>query len=106
MKKIYRLEFYVPDTHLDTVKAAIFKAGAGAMGNYDCCSWETSGTGQFRPLEGSNPFIGTLSRIEQVKEYKVETICEESVLTEVIKALKQAHPYELPAYHIIEAFIE
>ncbi len=105
MKKNYRLEFYVPETHLDAVKTAIFKAGAGIMGNYDCCSWETSGTGQFRPLEGSNPFIGTLSKIERVKEYKIETICEESVLDGVIKALKQSHPYELPAYQIIEAFI-
>lgn len=104
MKKIYRLEFYVPEKHLNSVKSAIFKAGAGIMGNYDCCSWETSGTGQFRPLEGSNPYIGTQLKTEQVKEYKVETICEESVLSEVITALKQSHPYEVPAYQIIEAF--
>lgn len=95
----------MPETHLNDVKSAIFKAGAGIMGNYACCSWETLGTGQFKPLEGSNPFIGTLSRIEQVKEYKVETICEESVIDDVIKVLKQSHPYELPAYQIIEAFI-
>jgi len=105
MKKIYKLEFYVPETHLNAVKTAVFKAGAGVMGNYDCCSWETLGTGQFRPLEGSNPFIGTLSKIEQVKEYKIETICEESVLNDVIRELKRSHPYELPAYQIIEAFI-
>lgn len=95
----------MPETHLNIVKNAIFKAGAGIMGNYACCSWETSGTGQFRPMEGSNPFIGTLSKIEQVKECKVETICEEPVLNDIIKALKQSHPYELPAYQIIEAFI-
>lgn len=105
LKKIYRLEFYVPETHLEEVKNAIFKAGAGIMENYDCCSWETLGTGQFKPLEGSNPFIGTHSKLEQVKEYKVETICAESALKDVIAALKKSHPYELPAYQIIESFI-
>ncbi len=96
--KIYRLEVYVPSTHLESVKQAIFAAGAGRIGNYDCCSWETVGTGQFRPLAGSNPFIGRADTVEKVAEHKVETVCAPELLPAVIDALKQAHPYETPAF--------
>lgn len=104
MNSFYRLEFYVPLDHLETVKQAIFTAGAGKIGNYDCCSWETAGTGQFRPLAGSHPFIGQQNQIEQVTEYKVETVCNRELITQVIKALKEAHPYETPAiqYWLVE----
>ncbi len=95
---LYRLEFYVPTSHLEAVKLAIFAAGAGKIGDYDCCSWETAGTGQFRPLAGSNPFIGSQGTVEHVAEYKVETICATESLPEVIRALKETHPYETPAF--------
>lgn len=94
-----KLEFYVPIENSEEVKKAVFNAGAGKIGNYDCCSWETSGTGQFRPCQGSNPFIGHLDEIEKIQELKVEMVCEDAVIEKVIKALKQAHPYETPAYH-------
>ncbi|MFA7229778.1 MAG: YqfO family protein [Victivallaceae bacterium] len=96
--KYYKLEIYVPESHVTAVKNAIFQAGVGKIGNYDCCCWETGGTGQFRPLSGSNPFIGSEGRVEQVTEVKLETICPENVLETVIAALKAAHPYETPAY--------
>jgi len=95
---MYKLEFYVPPMQLDAVKTAIFEAGAGRIGNYDCCCWETSGTGQFRPLDGSNPFIGQTGSIEQVAEVKVEMVCAEEYIEAVVAALKEAHPYETPAY--------
>lgn len=95
---MFKLEFYVPETHVDGVKDAIFKAGGGKIGNYDCCCWQIVGKGQFRACEGSNPFIGEKGEIEEVSEFKVEMICSADNLQPVIEALKKAHPYETPAY--------
>ncbi len=101
-KKLYKIEFYVPGTHLDAVKAAIFAAGAGRIGNYDSCCWETAGRGQFRPCEGSRPFIGKKGKVEKVKEFKVELVCDTRHLKGAVKALKKSHPYETPAYQYWE----
>ena len=79
----------------------MFEAGAGRVGNYDCCAWQTRGEGQFRPLNGSTPFIGNQGQIETVIEYKLELVCEEPCLKAVIAALKRAHPYEEVAYTAI-----
>ena len=95
---MYKIYFYVPETHLESVKSALFEKGAGKYGNYDNCDWQTLGTGQFRALEGSQPAIGKHFELEKVKEYKVETICEDSVLSQVLEALIEHHPYEIPAY--------
>ena len=102
MKKIYQISFYVPKEHLDSVKRAMFEAGAGRIGEYDYCAWQVLGEGQFRPLDGANPYIGKKGEIERVLEYKVEMVCEEEFLKEVIDAMKKAHPYETPAYSVIE----
>ncbi|MBL1458351.1 MULTISPECIES: NGG1p interacting factor NIF3 [unclassified Methylophaga] len=95
---MYKLVFFVPDTHKELVKEAIFNAGAGHFDGYDCCSWETQGMGQFRPLDNSQPFIGENGKLEQVNEYRVETICSNETIKTVVSALKLAHPYEEPAY--------
>ena len=94
----YRLDVYVPDSHVEAVKTAIFEAGAGYFGNYDSCCWQTEGTGQFRPLESSHPFYGELGRVEHVKEWKLEFVVEESVLGAVLEAMKESHPYETPSF--------
>lgn len=98
MEEMLKLEFYVPDSHLTAVKKAVFEAGAGVLGNYDSCCWETLGTGQFRPKEGSEPYVGEQNVIEKIKEYKVELLCPEAVIEKIITALKESHPYETPAY--------
>ncbi|MEE3086472.1 MAG: NGG1p interacting factor NIF3 [Pseudomonadota bacterium] len=100
---MYKIELYVPESHLAAVKTAMFEAGAGRVGNYDCCAWQTRGEGQFRPLNGSTPFIGNQGQIETVIEYKLELVCEEPCLKAVIAALKRAHPYEEVAYTAIQA---
>ncbi|MCF6176297.1 MAG: hypothetical protein L3J71_11080 [Victivallaceae bacterium] len=98
MNKMFKLEFYVPATHAEVVKQAIFAAGAGKIGNYDCCAWQTTaGTGQFRPRPGSRPFIGSLDKVEYVKEVKVELVCQEKFIDAAITALRASHPYETPA---------
>jgi len=94
----YRLDVYVPDSHVEAVKTAIFEAGAGYFGNYDSCCWQTEGTGQFCPLEGSHPFKGKRGRVEHVKEWKLEFVVSENVLGAVLDALKQSHPYETPSF--------
>ena len=95
---LVKFEFYVPETHLNEIKDAVFTAGAGTIGDYDCCCWETAGTGQFRPCAGSDPYLGEEGRIEFVTEIKVEMVCKEELIDKVIKVLKKTHPYETPAY--------
>jgi hypothetical protein len=95
------LVFYVPESDLEIVKEALFAAGAGRIGNYDRCCWQTKGNGQFRPLPGSNPTIGSHGSVERVEEWKVEMVCDESLVSAVVAALHAAHPYETPAYHVL-----
>jgi hypothetical protein len=97
---LFKLCFYVPVENAEQVKAAVFAAGAGRIGNYDCCAWQVLGQGQFRPLSGSNPHIGQLDQIEQVAEYRVEMVCEEARLQPALAALRHAHPYEEPAIDV------
>jgi len=98
---LYKIELYVPESHLAAVKTAMFEAGAGRVGNYDRCAWQTRGEGQFRPLDGSRPFFGNQGQIETAIEYKLELVCEEPCLKAVVAALKRAHPYEEVAYTVI-----
>ena len=103
---MYKLSFFVPPSHLETVKAAVFAAGAGRIGAYECCCWQTLGTGQFQGLAGSSPFLGKKEQLEQVEEYKVEMVCEDALIRDVVAALRQAHPYEEPAFDVfrLESF--
>lgn len=99
---MYQLVFYVPKNHCERVKAALFEAGAGRYAGYDACAWQTEGEGQFRPLAGSSPFIGSVGTIERVAEMRVEMICDDSSLRASLAALKAAHPYEQPAFSFFE----
>ncbi|MDT8398200.1 MAG: YqfO family protein [Pseudomonadales bacterium] len=98
---MYKLCFFVPESHLEDVKSAVFSQGAGRMGAYDSCCWQTRGQGQFRPLAGSQPYLGQQGKLESVTEYKVELVCDDGVLESVVGALVAAHPYEFPAYDVI-----
>lgn len=95
------LVVYIPESHVEEVKAALFAAGAGRYRNYDGCAWQVRGTGQFRPLAGSRPFIGTEGRIETVCEYRVEMLCAEECLGPAMAALRATHPYEEPAFAVL-----
>ncbi|WP_214349589.1 YqfO family protein [Pseudomonas congelans] len=97
---MYKLAFFVPPSHVDKVKSAVFAAGAGRIGAYDHCSWQVLGQGQFRPLDGSQPFIGQSGVVESVQEWKVELVVADELIQQVVLALKQSHPYETPAYEI------
>ena len=97
---MYKLCFYVPASHLEPVKSAVFAAGAGRIGDYDSCCWQVLGQGQFRPLPGSDPYLGQLGQIEQVEEYRVEMVCAGQYIKAAVAAMRQAHPYEEPAWDV------
>ena len=97
------LTFYVPTENKETVKNALFKAGAGRLGNYDSCAFESEGTGQFRALEGANPTIGELGKLEKISETRVEIVFCDTILKEVISALKKSHPYETVAFNVFKS---
>ena len=99
---MYKLTVFIPNEALDTVKSALFAAGAGTIGDYEQCCWQVQGTGQFMPLAGSTPHIGAHDRLEKVDEWRVEIVVDEKAIEAVIVALKDAHPYETPAYDVIK----
>ena len=101
----YLLSFLAPETHLDSIKNAVFAVGAGSIGHYQHCAWQTLGEGQFMPLPGSNAFIGEVNKLEKVAEYKVEIICTKEQIKDAVAAMKTAHPYETPAYHVLQCEI-
>jgi len=97
---MYKLVFFVPESHLETVKSAVFTAGAGRIGDYDYCCWQQLGEGQFRPLPGSNPFVGAQGDVCRVPEYRVEMVCADLHISSAVAALRTAHPYEEPAFDV------
>ena len=103
---MYKLCFYVPESHLEQVKTAVFAAGAGRIGDYDSCCWQVLGQGQFRPLAGSTPFLGRQDEVEPVDEYRVELVCEASCIKAAVEAMIAAHPYEEPAWGVVQMVTE
>ncbi len=104
--RMNKLTVYIPETHVEQVKAALFAAGAGRYANYDCCAWQVLGQGQFRPLEGSKPYLGKTRCVERVPEYRVEMLVPDDGVAGVLAALKASHPYEEPAFDFVEIRIE
>jgi dinuclear metal center YbgI/SA1388 family protein len=99
--KMYKFAVFIPLAYVNSVSKAIFGAGAGRLGNYSECGFTTEGIGSFRPLNGASPAIGKTGTLEQVEEYRFETVVREENLSAVIAAMKSAHPYEMPAYDVI-----
>jgi hypothetical protein len=95
-----KLVVFVPAESLDTVRDALFDAGAGRIGDYERCSWYTEGTGTFMGGEATEPTIGERGREERVPELRLETVFPEDRREEVVAALRRAHPYEEPAFDV------
>jgi len=98
---MFQVVVFVNLDHVDQVKRALFNAGAGAIGAYENCSFESLGTGQFKPLENANPFIGRSGELEKVSEIRLELVCSKECLKAAVEAMLKAHPYETPAYYIV-----
>lgn len=100
---LYKLVVYVPRNHVESVREALFNAGAGKIGSkYDECSFNTAGYGTFKPNEGSNPTIGEVGTQERVEETRIEVVYTKSIERKIFLALYEAHPYEEVAYDIIK----
>jgi hypothetical protein len=95
-----KLVVFVPEDALEAVRDALFSAGAGRIGDYERCSWYTSGTGTFRALPGARPTIGHVGDEERVPELRLETVFPAELHDDVVAALRTAHPYEEPAFDI------
>lgn len=91
---------FVPTDHAAALRDSLFAAGAGQIGDYSCCSWSVSGTGQFLPHEGATPTIGAVGTVEQVAEDRIEVIAPARLRTRVLAALRAGHPYEEPAFDV------
>jgi dinuclear metal center YbgI/SA1388 family protein len=98
--KLNKLVVFVPKDYAEAVAQAMFRAGAGWIGDYSHCSFNIEGTGTFLPREGTDPFIGEQGKMERVDEVRIETIVPVSVQRKVIQALLKAHPYEEAAYDL------
>lgn len=99
---MYKVSFFVPHLNAEIVKEAMFAAGAGRIGCYERCCFEVAGIGQFSALAGANPSLGSIGKLEKVNELKIEMVCDDNFIRDVIVALKKNHPYEMPAYDIIK----
>jgi dinuclear metal center YbgI/SA1388 family protein len=99
-QKLFKLVVFVPVDYVEKVREAISSAGGGWIGNYSDCTFQLKGTGTFRPLSGTNPFIGEQGKLEYVEEVRLETIIPEEILSKVVKTMLKAHPYEEVAYDL------
>ncbi|GEL78301.1 Nif3-like dinuclear metal center hexameric protein [Tenuibacillus multivorans] len=99
-EKLYKLVVFTPETHENELRDALSEAGAGHIGDYSHCTFMTPGTGTFKPLIGTNPYIGSQGELERVSEVRMETIAPEHLLKRVIHAAEEAHPYEEMAYDV------
>jgi dinuclear metal center YbgI/SA1388 family protein len=99
-KLLKKLVTFCPTHKADVVRTALFNAGAGHIGNYDCCSYNIDGTGSFRALENASPYVGQINKLHFEKEVRIETIYPEYLEKPLLKALFSSHPYEEVAYDI------
>ncbi|MBB6454299.1 dinuclear metal center YbgI/SA1388 family protein [Salirhabdus euzebyi] len=105
-EELFKLVVFVPETHQEEVRTALGDSGAGHIGDYSHCTFQTSGQGTFKPLEGSNPYIGKTNELERVNEVRMETIVPKSKLSLVLSEMENAHPYEEVAYDLYPVELE
>lgn len=101
LNQLFKLEVFVPVDHVEQVESALFQAGAGEIGDYSNCRFISTGEGSFKPIDGANPFDGTIGEISYVDEVKLEVILPAHLKFNVISAMKQSHPYEEVAYNLL-----
>jgi hypothetical protein len=97
----FKLEIFVPATHLDVIQEALHEIGVGKIGLYDHCFAVTSMTGMFRPLDGSTPYSGTPGQVSRMLEFKLETRCPKPLVQAALDAIRRIHPYEHPLVDVI-----
>ena len=98
---LYKIVTYVPQSHIEKVRQAMWSAGAGTIGAYDCCSYASEGNGTFRAQDGCNPFIGEINELHTEPELRLEMVVPKDKSSRVVAAIHSAHPYEEPAIDIL-----
>jgi hypothetical protein len=99
---MYKLHYFVPLEAKEITKQALFDIGVGRYENYEMCCFETLGVGQFKPINKANPSVGEINILEHVQEYKIEMICDDTLINHAIEVLKTVHPYEEVAYEVFK----
>ena len=94
----------VPETHAHLVREAMGRAGAGKIGDYSYCSYSEKGIGRFMPTKGSSPYIGKENVLEEIIEERIETVCDRTILNDVLEEIKKAHPYEETVIYIYPVY--
>jgi dinuclear metal center YbgI/SA1388 family protein len=97
---LYKLVTFVPESHAAQIRESIFAAGAGHIGKYDCCSYNSTGTGTFRAGSDANPYLGEKGKVHNENEIRIETIVPKDLISKVVEEMKHAHPYEEVAYDL------
>jgi hypothetical protein len=100
----FKLEIFIPETHFADLRKALQRVDAGHIGNYDCCLSYSRVIGTWRPLPGTDPFIGRENEISEEEELKVEVTVKDERLEETLAAIKTIHPYEEPVINVIELY--
>ncbi|MGL4607193.1 MAG: Nif3-like dinuclear metal center hexameric protein [Eubacteriaceae bacterium] len=96
----YKLVLFTPKEFVEKMTQTLGKYGAGAIGNYDFCTFQVNGKGAFRPLKGSKPSVGTTNVISELEEVRIESILPKDKIKNIINELKKVHPYEEMAYDV------
>ena len=99
-----KLEIFIPESHLAALQKALQAVDAGHIGKYDCCLSYSRVTGCWRPLEGTNPYIGRENEISEEPELKVEVTCRTERVDQTVQAVKAVHPYEEPVINVIPLY--
>lgn len=97
-----KLVVFVPAQALENVREALFAAGAGRIGDYERCAWYTAGTGTFLAGEDAQPTVGEVGREQRVTDYRLEIVYPSELEAEIVQALRDAHPYEEPAFDLYQ----
>lgn len=100
-ENLLKLAVFIPTANAESLREALAKVGAGRIGDYEACSYTTTGEGRFRALAGATPFVGSVGELHVEEEVKVEVVFPESIKNRVLKAMLTSHPYEEPAYDVI-----
>ena len=101
LNNLSKIAVFVPNAYTSIVHEAMSQAGAGNIGNYEACGFSSSGTGSFKPLDAAQPFVGNIGELHHEEEQKLEMVCTNEKLSQIVQAMIAAHPYEEVAYDII-----
>ncbi len=104
--KYYKVETFIPESHVDQVIDALNAVGALTIGgNYDYCVFRSRGIGSWRPLEGAEPYLGKLGDVCRAEEIKIEFTCKGEVIKAALQTIEKVHPYEEVVINVLPVMV-